>query len=212
MRLLTITGWVLVTLSATSLLVDFSRFARVCFANYQASSEWDYADRPGAEGIVVLTGDRARIPRAFELLKRRKGEWLVISGAGRGITLTEVVNQQGDSANSIHELWERIILESRSSSTVENALESAEIIRNKHPERVLLVTNDYHMPRAATIFRNVLPNQTILEFPVSSGLMGPHLLNERFLRFLWIVGLEYWKYRLYLTHRSLDPQYPKSLK
>ncbi|MBI1862385.1 MAG: YdcF family protein [Deltaproteobacteria bacterium] len=203
-------GWVLIFAAVVSLSYDFYRFARVGFANYRLSFAWDYQDHPGTEGIIVLTGDRTRIPKSFELLKRRKSEWLLISGAGRGITLTEVVNQQGDSANSIHELWERIILESRSTTTIENGLESTEIIQTRKPNRVILVTSDYHMPRAATIFRDLMPQTEILEFPVSSGLMGPHFISERLPRLLWILGLEYWKYRLYLTHRSLDPTYPNT--
>lgn len=205
LRLLTwlrVLGWMLITFSVLFWVFDFSTFVRSAFRNYKKAIQWDYTGSTGGEGIVVLTGDRGRIAKAFELLRKRNSDWLIISGAGRGITLTELVNQQGDSATSIHTTWERIVLESKSASTIENALESAGIIRSKKPNRIFLVTSDYHMLRAAQIFRDVLPGQEIIEYPVPSGLMGPWLLNSSFPRFFWIVGLEYWKYRLYLTRRG----------
>lgn len=201
-------GWGLVLACVFYLSIDFAQFAKAGYRNYQKATHWSFYEPPVREAIVVLTGDRTRIPKAFELLRRRHCDWLIISGAGRGITLTELVNQQGDSATSIHMVWERIVLESRSSSTIENARESNAIIREKKPERVFLVTSDYHMLRAATIFRDVIGDRQIIEYPVSSGLIGEWIFNENFIRFFWIMGLEYWKYRLYITRRDIDPRFP----
>lgn len=207
-RLWILLGWGLVLACVFYLSIDFAEFVNFGYRNYQKAARWDFDEPSMREAIVVLTGDRTRIPKAFELLRRRHCDWLIISGAGRGITLTELVNQQGDSATSIHMVWERIVLESRSSSTIENARESNAIIREKKPERVFLVTSDYHMLRAATIFRDVIGDREIIEYPISSGLIGEWILNENFIRFFWIIGLEYWKYRLYITRRDIDPQFP----
>lgn len=208
-RVLGALGWALVSLCALGLALDFGSFLKQCYLNYSLSVKWEYPLAPGArEMIVVLTGDRTRIPKAFELLRHRGSEVLLISGAGRGITLTELINQQGDSATSIHTIWEKILLESHSSSTIENALASAAIIREHHPQRVFLITSDYHMLRAARIFKDVLPDQSFVEYPVTSGLIGPWLVTEKVARFIWIVGLEYWKYRLYLARKDLESDFP----
>ena len=205
-------GWALVSLCALGLALDFGSFLKQCYVNYDRSVGWQFTPAPAArEMIVVLTGDRTRIPKAFELLRGRDCDLLLISGAGRGITLTELINQQGDSATSIHMIWEKILLESRSSSTIENALESAAIIREQRPQRVFLVTSDYHMLRATRIFKDVLPDQQFVEYPVTSGLIGPWLVTEKLARFVWIVGLEYWKYRLYLARKDLQSDFPVSL-
>src|SRR3989338_5852109 len=175
-RVMSALGWALVSLCALGLALDFGSFLKQCYVNYDRSVGWQFTPAPAArEMIVVLTGDRTRIPKAFELLRGRDCDLLLISGAGRGITLTELINQQGDSATSIHMIWEKILLESRSSSTIENALESAAIIREQRPQRVFLVTSDYHMLRATRIFKDVLPDQQFVEYPVTSGLIGPWL-------------------------------------
>lgn len=196
--LLKIFAWSLILASVIYLGVDLIRFLKVAHANYLLSQLPFEAGGERPEAIIVLTGDRVRIPKAFQLMHSRKSEWLIISGAGRGITLTEVVNQQGGgSADSIHTVWERIILESRSASTIENGIESAKIARQRQVKSLVLVTSDYHMQRAATIFRKLIPEIPVFEFPVSSGVFVPEF--SKFFRILWIVGLEYWKYRLYLV-------------
>ncbi len=206
-----VAGWSLVAVSFGVLALDFFRFVRVGYANYQlAMQPLDEPIQSRLEGVVVLTGDHTRIPKAFELMRVRGSDWLIISGAGRGISLTELVNQQGDSAGSIHAVWSKIILESNSASTLENGLETARIVHEKKPTSLILVTSDYHMPRAATIFRDLLPEVRLIERPVTSGMFGVWPYSPRIFRLLWMVGLEYWKFRLYLTKRSLDPHFPKS--
>ncbi|HVX98229.1 MAG TPA: YdcF family protein [Pseudorhodoplanes sp.] len=48
---------------------------------------------------------------------------------------------------------ERILLESRSRATAENAAFTRDLVRPKPGERWLLVTSAYHMPRAVGVFR-----------------------------------------------------------
>lgn len=155
------------------------------------------------EVIVVLTGDRRRIPKALELLRLRPTPVLVISGAGT-LSLKEVVNQQGDSAVNIHEIWKKIRLESISSSTIENAQETGKILRPLAPKQVVLVTSEYHMVRALEIFKKVLPEYEYYDYPVHSDVS--HLLNFQFstrsLNGLWYLSVEYIKYLLYSFYSS----------
>jgi uncharacterized SAM-binding protein YcdF (DUF218 family) len=155
------------------------------------------------EAIVVLTGDRKRIPKALELLRLRGSPLLIISGAGKGITLTDLVNQQGDAAVRIHEVWDKIFVESRSSSTRENAQETAELAKKRHLTRIILVTSEYHMPRASAIFHQTMPWEDIIEYPVASDVSHIRLdLSGRTLNGLWYFWWEFLKNRLYRIYTS----------
>ena len=119
---------------------------------------------------------------------RGKARCSFISGTGKGTTLTELVNQQGGSTINIHESWNRIVLESRSSSTLENAIETSAILEKNHVARVILVTSDYHMYRAAAIFRLVAPGYDYIEYATPTA----HDVSA-----IWKEWIEYWKWFLF---------------
>jgi uncharacterized SAM-binding protein YcdF (DUF218 family) len=161
------------------------------------------ADVSHEEAIVVLTGDRYRIPKALELLHTRKSPLLIISGAAKGITLIELVNQQLEATINIHEIWKKIVLESNSSSTIENALESAKIVKERGVHRIILVTSEFHMHRSAKIFHQVLPEIETIEYPVASDFshLGPPL-SARTINGLWVFCVEYIKNLLFTFYSS----------
>ncbi len=150
------------------------------------------------EAIVVLTGDHGRIPKALELLRLRGSPMLVISGIRHGITLTELVNQQGDSTINIHEIWKKIVVEAASSSTIENAQETAKILQRSSMKRVVLVTSEYHMFRAAAIFRAGAPGYDYMEYPLAAEVAEISLWpTSRTVTAVWKLWIEYWKFFLY---------------
>lgn len=140
------------------------------------------------EILVVLTGDTGRIPRALELLKKRSEARLIVSGAAKGVQLADMVNQQGASTENLTRVWDKIILESESASTVENAIYTRTQIGRPLPERLILITSDYHMDRSLGIFRSVFPGVEIVPFCVSSDWSEKNALH-----FIWKLGAEYWK-------------------
>lgn len=155
------------------------------------------------EAIVVLTGAGKRIPKALELLRTRRSPLLIISGAGKGTTLTDLVNQQGDAALRIHEVWGKILVESRSSSTIENAQETAEIVKKRGISRLILVTSEFHMPRASEIFHRIMPWETIIEYPIASDVSQIRMnFSSRTLNGLWYFWWEFLKNRLYRLYTS----------
>ena len=119
-------------------------------------------------GLVVLTGDRKRIKVALELLIQKEGQFLIISGIGKGATLTDLINAQTESPIDLKIIWEKIILESQSTSTIENAIECAKILRSKKVTRVILVTSDYHMSRSLALFKKFSPEIEYLIHPTPS--------------------------------------------
>jgi uncharacterized SAM-binding protein YcdF (DUF218 family) len=180
---------------------DFSRFARECKVHALAAANPSLAGQAKPhEVVVVLTGDHTRIPKAIELLRRRESEFLLISGAGA--SLKDLVNQQGDSSTNIHEVWQKIRLESQSTSTIENARNSIPLLVKANVQNVVLVTSDYHMFRALKIFQRLGPSLVYTAFPVTSDfsdLFSRHV--EKWPGGAWKIALEYAKYCLYrLVH------------
>ena len=155
------------------------------------------------EAIVVLTGDRGRIPRAIELLRERGTPLLLVSGAGRRVTKRDLINQQGDAAAFIHETWERIEMESESGTTVENALESGKILAKNGIHRVILVTSDYHMPRALKVFQIVKGEFEYFPYPVASEIYPLTSAGAEEFDGWWKFLVEFWKYFLFVHVYSL---------
>jgi len=188
---------------------DLSRFAALCALQSRlAAAGPELPPESGTEAIVVLTGDHGRIPRALDLLRRRNTPLLVISGAAKGISLRDLVNQQGDAAVNIHETWPRIHLESESETTLENARETARIVREKKINRLILITSDYHMHRAAILFRRFLPHVTLVEHPTPSEI-AHGFLSSKGLAASWKICVEYVKLSMLRVLLSLSPAVEK---
>jgi uncharacterized SAM-binding protein YcdF (DUF218 family) len=101
----------------------------------------------GLNGIIVLIGGDKRLAEAGRLARENPEFRVVISGA-KG--MPGAVAELGGGIDST-----RVLLETRSSNTYENALYSAEMLRPQRGERWLLVTGASHMPRAIGSFRKV---------------------------------------------------------
>ena len=173
-------------------LYDYLTFFRTC-RDYQNQSQLRSAQHTRAvdpqEILVVLTGDRNRIPRALELLRSRNSPLLVISGINPETTLTDLVNQQGNASQNVHEIWAKILVESKASSTIENAIETKGILQNRKVAYLVLVTSDYHLPRALQIFRRVFKGTEVIPYATPSATST--------LPFAGKVTVEYAKYVLY---------------
>lgn len=187
--------WLLLLILPLALTWDFVRFLSSYYHYHEqarAGVEQLTAPPDPQEVIVVLTGDMGRIPRSLELLRVRGSHQLIISGAAKGVGLTELVNQQGASMANLQTIWKKIKIESEASSTVENALFTKQLLEGRPPMRIILVTSDYHMGRSLAVFRSVFPNAEIIPYGVASQLSGAHSFH-----FLWKTGAEYWKSLVY---------------
>jgi uncharacterized SAM-binding protein YcdF (DUF218 family) len=94
-----------------------------------------------------------RVERAVELYRAGAAPLLVLSGGGGGRgrraeaeAMRELALLGGVPAASL-------VLETRSRNTFENAVETAALMREAGIGRVLLVSDAYHLPRAALLFR-----------------------------------------------------------
>jgi uncharacterized SAM-binding protein YcdF (DUF218 family) len=152
------------------------------------------------DGIVVLTGDAARVSEAIELLAHGYGQRLLISGASPSTTATEISRLNPDFAR-----WIRCCVDfDRSLNTLGNAVETRRWAERRRFRSLTVVTSDYHMPRAMAEIAHQLPNVRLVAFPVTSD----RLRAEHW----WASGpamrrllSEYVKYIVAQARMRLDP-------
>jgi len=150
------------------------------------------ADEPApAQAIVALTGGSLqRLRTGVRLLEERKGERLLISGVNRIVTDAELYDAlQVDPA-----LGECCIdVGRRAEDTLGNASETAAWAREHRYTNIILVTDDYHMPRSQAELEVALPEAEIHPYPVRTRWTEPALWRSD-LGAAMRLGGEYVKY------------------
>jgi len=142
---------------------------------------------PPADGIVALTGGDERISTALALLAEHEAPLMLISGAGRG---TYIGDYTADDAAAITRYAAFITLGHAADSTYGNGQEAAAWARAHHMHALIIVTADYHMPRALAEMRRAMPDMTLIPAPVRPPAMRK-LISLDTLRLL---AAEYSKY------------------
>jgi len=118
-----------------------------------------------ADGIVVLTGAATRIPDAIELLAAERGKRLLITGVYRDTSKREIAR--------VTPLYARyfaccIDLDRSALNTFGNALETKRWAREHNFNSLIVVTSNWHMPRAMAELNHQLPDVTLISSPVVS--------------------------------------------
>lgn len=153
-------------------------------------------DPPDADGVVALTGGSAeRIDAAMQLLEAGKAKRMLISGVSRQVTRAELQILTG-ADKPIYDCC--VDLGFRAADTVGNARETAQWARGKGYRTLILVTSDYHMPRARLELKGAMPEAVVYPYPVAT----PELKASHW----WATGesmqrmtLEYSKYLVALA-------------
>jgi len=147
-----------------------------------------------ADAIFVLTGGEGRIQEGFRAWSGGAARELYILGAGRRIPVARIV-PEGSRIPS--EALSRIHVEGWSENTLENAFSAKSAVGEGKYSSVILVTSDYHVPRAVLAFRKVLPPDVALStirVRPEEGAGAPW----RWARRHFIEGWKYWGYRILL--------------
>lgn len=147
----------IVLLTVTAFAVGFGLFAT--YVSRLATPE----DPGKADAIIVLTGGQSRIDAAVNLLKSGKGKRLLISGVHPTARLRDLqAVTGGDKA-----LFSCCVdIDHAALDTVGNAWESAKWVTSHAYNRVILVTNNYHMPRSMLEMRRYIGTTDLLPYPV----------------------------------------------
>ena len=115
-----------------------------------------------ADGIVVLTGGASRISDAIELLAAGRGKRLLISGANRATTPVEISRLNPEYGHIVS----CCVDFDRSLNTLGNAIETKHWAQSRGFRSLIVVTSNYHMPRALAEIAHQLPDVALLPFPV----------------------------------------------
>ena len=156
--------------------------------------------RTKADGIVVLTGSRFRIGDALELLAAGHGRRLLISGVYPATRLTEIAHTMPE-----FERWFAccVDLDHMAVNTIGNAVETRRWAREQGATSLIVVTSNFHMPRALAEIARQLPDVKLVAFPVVSDRVRADSWwsSPATARLLFF---EYLKYMVALTRMRLD--------
>ncbi|MBL6958839.1 MAG: YdcF family protein [Rhodospirillales bacterium] len=114
------------------------------------------------DAIIVLTGGSERLNTGLDLLKDNWAGKLFVSGVYQGVDVNTLLQMFRHNPADL----ERRIGIGTATSTIGNALETADWIVKEGFTSLRLVTSAYHMPRSLLEFRNVMPGVKLVPHPV----------------------------------------------
>jgi uncharacterized SAM-binding protein YcdF (DUF218 family) len=205
-RLLRRIGWFTVAISGVATLLLTLGFIWFIL---RLPAEEVVLDR-NADGIVVLTGGASRIADAMELLAAGHGRRLLISGVNRSTNRSEISRLNPEFARVV-----RCCVDfDRSLNTLGNAVETRRWTEARGFHSLIVVTSNYHMPRALAEIAHQIPDVALVPFPVVTDKLRtePWWTNSATTRLLL---LEYVKYifanvRIRLHPASGDDRLPRA--
>ncbi|MCK1708901.1 MULTISPECIES: YdcF family protein [unclassified Bradyrhizobium] len=116
-----------------------------------------------ADGIVVLTGGSSRVSDAMELLASGYGRRLLISGVHPTSTASDISRTLPENQSFMHCC---VDLDRSAVSTRGNAAEARRWAEGRGFKSLIVVTSNYHMPRALAEFSHAMPQTALIPFAV----------------------------------------------
>lgn len=152
-----------------------------------------------AEGVVALTGggSNARISAAFQLLQADKAERMLVSGVNRDVSREDIRNV----SRAVRRLYDCCVdLGFEAATTAGNAAETAQWMQAMGYDSLIVVTADYHIPRAMLELRAAMPDAELQAYPVDTPVLdasrwwrtagGARLMVLEYSKYLAILGRE----------------------
>lgn len=179
-------GWPVTRFLVSFLVIFLAGFA--WFAS-QLRSQESKPERK-ADGIVVLTGGASRVSDALDLLSKGYGKRLLISGVHPANGTADILRAQPESQALLKCC---VDLDRSAVNTRSNAIETQRWVKERGYRSLIVVTSNYHMPRATVELTHAMPDIDLIFYPVVSEAWRdePWWNNPAGLR---LVALEYVKY------------------
>lgn len=169
----------------TFLVADFFKYADGAIAAN------NYPTPPKADGIASLTGgSKARLSMGVKLLEDKKAKRLLISGVYPKATVEELQQVTGGSL----ETYECCIdIGKEATDTIGNGREIAKWAKKHKFNKVIIITDNYHMRRSLLEIKNSAPNLELIPYKVSAK---PYIEKDWWKNPSAVKGLslEYYKY------------------
>ena len=154
--------------SLTSMLTVF---CIKLFSFKEKISSFERSKNNGSSNIVILTGGTNRIKDGLKIIddfdtSKKINLKILVSGTGKGFSKTILKKQLGLNFNPY--LIECCIdLDSISKNTYTNASETYSWSKKNNIKEFILITSNYHMPRAFLEFKNRMPDLNIYTFTIT---------------------------------------------
>src|SRR3979490_979101 len=116
-----------------------------------------------ADGIVVLTGGSSRVSDAMELLAGGYGKRLLISGVHPTNAASDISRSLSDNQSLLSCC---VDLDRSAVNTRSNAAETRRWTRERGFKSLIVVTSNYHMPRAIVELSHAMPDIQLIPFAV----------------------------------------------
>src|SRR6202790_5573182 len=155
-------GWLRVSLVATLAIVFVA--AAIGFVGFLSQLR-GAETRPSrhADGIVVLTGGSSRVSDAMELLASGYGQRLLISGVHPTNAASDISRSLSDNRSLLSCC---VDLDRSAVNTRSNAAEARRWARERGFKSLIVVTSNYHMPRAIVELSHAMPDIELIPFAV----------------------------------------------
>lgn len=154
----------LLTSMFTLFFIELNNFKK----NILSLTKYNNIESPN---IVILTGGANRIKDGLKIIENFKNSKninykILVSGTGMGFTKSSLKKKLGPNFNS--QLIQCCIdLDSVSKNTLTNASETFKWTSKNDIKEFILITSNYHMPRAILEFKNVMPNLKIYTYAIT---------------------------------------------
>lgn len=130
-------------------------------------------------GIVIATGSEGRLDAGLTLMLEDIAERLLISGTGAGVKKPDILRVVNPSKRFDETRLKQVIdccvdLDPAASNTWGNAIQSEQWAERHQLDQIILVTSDFHMPRAIKMFRAAMPNRKIIAHRVETPWLVPN--------------------------------------
>jgi uncharacterized SAM-binding protein YcdF (DUF218 family) len=124
----------------------------------------EVAPARNADGVVVLTGGSSRVSDAMELLAAGYGKRLLISGVHPTNAASDISRSLPDNNQSLIHCC--VDLDHSAVNTRSNAAETRRWAHERGFKSLIVVTSNYHMPRAIVELSHAMPDIELIPFAV----------------------------------------------
>ena len=136
--------------------------------------------------IVVLTGNAGRLAVGLDLMDNNINSRMLITGVAKGVKYSDIIKNRDSKKD-------RIDLGYNAHSTLGNALETALWVKERNINDIILITDNWHMPRTLLLFKASMPNREIVPYALKT-------VNFKFKDYLQFYNITFFIYEEHMKY------------